>query len=141
MDALNDILAAAAVGLSELYPDIKIYNEDVPNEFPDKCFMLGFAGEPEIKKISPNRYKLSGKLDIAYYSTQNALLLRAEFNRVFYSLSLNLQIISFNNLTIRLNAHASNTVDGVLHDLCSFETFIAASDDTPLITTINIKGV
>jgi len=139
MDALNDILAAVAIGLFRLYPEVKTYSENVPNELPDKCFIIGFAGEPKIEKFINNRFKFSGKLDISYLSNNNELSINSEYNHVFYNLSLNLQVISYENFTVRLNSHTIRTVDNVMHDICSFETFIVAHDETPEIKQITVR--
>ena len=133
MDILNDILAAVSNGINSLYPNLDIFSEFVPDDLPDTCFMIGFAGEPEIKKELGKRYKASGKIDITYYVPKHSPTLNAEFNRVFLNLSLNLQRVTFNETTISLFSHTHKVDDDILHDICSFSTYIYANDNTPFI--------
>lgn len=136
MDILNHILSALTIRLDTLYPEIPIYVELVPNQLPDRWFILEFAGDPEIRKSTGERYEVSGKVDIAYGSEGMGETFKKECNQVFTNLSLNLGVISYEGLTIRPGGFSRKVVDGVLHTVCSFKTFLFRVDITPMIQTV-----
>lgn len=139
MDVLNIILAALSKGLDALYPQMPIYPEFVPQGLPEKCFLIGFAGDVEIKHDVGSRYKVSGKLDIAYYAPQRGAELQGELNTVFASLSLHLRSIEHNGVKLRLHKHKRNVTDDVLHDICDFAAYLFEVDQAPLIDSVKVK--
>lgn len=135
-DKLNIMLEALANSIDSLFPSVPVFKEDVPDSLPEKCFIISYAGDVDVKKQCPRLYRISGSFDISYFSESNTFSQRAEFNSVFLSLSLNMQMISKSDMKIRLNNHISRTVDNVLHDICAFDTFLRVDDDTEFIQTI-----
>lgn len=140
MDVLNIILGAVSNGLYSLYPELDIFTELVPEKLPKRCFLIGYAGEPNIKKDLGERYIVSGKVDIAYYVPKKEHELNAEFNRIFSELSFQLQYVKYEGVNIRLHNHQRQIADDVLHDICSFETFIFRNDNAPVISNISIDN-
>lgn len=141
MDLLNDVLSAVSVGLDTHFPDVEIFPELVPNELPKRCFLIGFVGDVPNDRVSPNRYELSGTLDIAYISPKRGASLQRELNRVFMELSLHLQLVSFGGITVRLMQHKRRVVDDILHDICDFSTQLYQVEHTPKIRDIKIGGM
>lgn len=139
MDILNSILAGVSNGLYKLYPELDIFSEFVPEELPDRCFLIGFAGEPIINKHLGERYKITGKIDIAYFVPKKANELNEEFNKVFCNLAFELQNVEYEGIRIRLFSHERQVVDEVLHDICSFESFVVKVDNSPMINNISVN--
>lgn len=139
MDVLNNILACASVGLDALYPDYPVFVELVPNELPERCFLLGFAGEVDVRHSLGSRYEVSGKLDIAYIAPRRGDVSHAENNTVFARLSLGLRHLSHNDVQIRLGDHTRRDADDVMHDICAFRTFLYRINDTPYMGGINVN--
>ncbi|EYE88270.1 hypothetical protein Q428_08705 [Fervidicella metallireducens AeB] len=139
MDILNSILAGVSNGLYKLYPELDIFSEFVPEELPDRCFLIGFAGEPIINKHLGERYKITGKIDIAYFVPKKAKELNEEFNKVFCNLAFELQNVEYEGIRIRLFSHERQVVDEVLHDICSFESFVVKVDNSPMINNISVN--
>lgn len=140
MDILNIILGAISNGIYALYPELDIFTEFVPEKLPKRCFLIGYAGEPTIKKDFGERYTVSGKIDIAYYVPKKAEELNAEFNRVFSNLSLELQSVEHEGVSIRLYNHERQIADDILHDICSFDTFLLRTDKTPKMKNVSIDS-
>lgn len=139
MDILNDILACVSVALDTLFPDYPVYTELVPEKLPKRCFLLGFAGDVESRRELNFRYQISGQLDIAYICPVRESSSRQECNRVFSTLSLKLRHLAFGEVKLRLEQHSRRDVDGVLHDICSFATFLQEQNDTPPIGRIQVQ--
>ena len=139
MDILNTILGGVSNGLYKLYPELDIFSEFVPEKLPQRCFLIGFAGEPIINKHLGERYKISGKIDIAYYVPKKTKELNEEFNKVFCTLAFELQNVEHEEIRIRLFSHERQVVDDVLHDICSFESFITKVNDSPMINNISVN--
>lgn len=139
MDILSDILACASVWLDSTYPDYPIFTEYVPNELPKRCFLLSYAGDVSINHSLGSRYEVSGKLDIAYIAPKRSDVSVQENNAVFVQLSLGMRHISFGKTRIRLGSHTRHDVDDVMHDICSFKTFLYNINDTPYMGKLNIS--
>jgi len=140
MRILNGILAAVAAALDRLHPDIPVYVDFVPQRLPERCFLLGFAGSPEVKHDLGRRYLVTGQLDIAYYSPRREAGLAEDLNSIFDSLSAELQSIAGANFRLRLPSHRREVVDGVLHDIAPFEVYLLKTDATPLMRRIAARG-
>lgn len=143
MDILNDILSALSVGLDMLFPDTPIYPETVPDQVPSRCFLIGFAGGVDIVRQFPGRRKLSGKLDITYLAPEekDSTGTKRELNRVYAALALHLTCVRYGSVELKLKQHrrVDDGSDGVLHDLCDFDTFLFAVEDIPVMETIDIE--
>jgi hypothetical protein len=139
LDILNDILACASTALDVLYPDYPVFAELVPDELPERCFLLGFAGEIDIRHALGSRYEVSGKLDIAYFSPKRGDGASAENNTVFTNISLNLRHLSYKDIKLRLGNHQRRDVDGILHDICEFRTFLYKINGAPLMREISVS--
>lgn len=140
MDYLNLILAALSNGIDALYPDIAIYSEWVPDKMPTSCFLLGFAGEVSAAHEIGSRITVAGTLDITYAPAlkQDELQIKADINKKFAAISLQLKLITYEGVQLKLRRHRRHDTDDVMHDLCDFTLIIRAVDDTPQITNINI---
>lgn len=138
MDILNDILACVSVALDGLFPDTKVFTELVPDELPERCFLLGYAGEADIKHALGSRYEISGKLDIAYIVPKKGESFKSESNEVFAAISLGLRHLAYDGVKIRLGEHRRQDTDGVLHDICAFKTFLYRTNDFPYMGKINV---
>ncbi len=138
MDILNSILACASEALDGLYPNYPVFTEFVPDELPDRCFLLGFAGDVDIRHALGSRFEVRGKLDITFIAPRRDDESNQENNSVFSAISLQLRHLSHNDIQLRLGSHQRRDVDGVLHDICSFHTFLYKINDTPYMEKINI---
>lgn len=138
MDILNIILGAVSNGIYNLYPELDIFTEFVPEKLPKRCFLLGYAGDPKINKDLGERYLVSGKIDIAYFIPKKDKELNEEFNRVFSNIAFGLQYAEYEGIKVRLFNHERQVADGVLHDICNFESFIFKADNSPSINDISV---
>jgi hypothetical protein len=141
VDILNDILACVSVALDALHPEYPVFQELVPDELPERCFLLGFAGEVDISHEMSKRYRVSGKLDIAYISPKRGDETNRELNAMFQELSLKLHHLSFGGVKIRLGRHTRRIVDDVLHDICDFTTFLYEHSNTPVMERLEQNPV
>lgn len=141
MDIFNLILQAVSCKLDTLYPEVPIFCEIVPQKLPERCFILHFAGSPEIAGELDNRSRVSGTVDIAYFAPQHALTLRQEHNRVFAHTALQLRQLSAPGLRLTLYGHRRQDVDRVLHVLANFQTWLYKVDSTPKISDIRIADM
>lgn len=141
MDVLNDILAALSLGIKTLLPDIPIYSEWVPDELPCECFLIGFAGEVNIGKAVSGRMVVSGQLDIVYLPPrkETELQARKKMNHIFSLLSLQLRVLRYKGVTIRLDQHTRRGADDELHDICRFETYLYESVESPVMGDIDVN--
>lgn len=143
MDVFNDVLTALSVGLDALFPMVPIYPEAVPEKVPPRCFLIGFAGGVETVRQLPGRHRLSGKLDITYLApeSKDSIQAKQELNRVYAVLALQLTYLQHGPVELLLKRHrrVDDGSDGVLHDLCDFDTFLFATENTPTMKVVDIK--
>lgn len=138
MDILNQILSAVSVKLDALYPDVKIFVEEIPQCLPTRYFILNIAGSSEIAQELDERYRVSGTVDIAYFVPRHSPSLQQEYNRVFARVALELRRVSFGSLRLLLHGHRRQDVDDVLHILAQFETHLYRVDHTPMIGGVGV---
>ena len=137
IDIFNDILSCVSNGLDSVFPNIPAFSDTIPNDIPSECFLLDFAGDPEIKKELGHRYKVSGSIDIAYLVPENKILeAKPRFTTIFAEISLRLQHLSYRNINIRLFSHKMQIADGVLHDICVFTTYLNRINNAPVISHV-----
>lgn len=136
------ILAALSTGIDGLYPDIPVYSEWVPGELPKRCFLIGFAGDTDVKGELGGRVKVSGKLDITYLPPEEAedLKVKKELNTIFSTICLQLTSIHTEGVSLKLRNHTRHDDGDELHDLCDFTTFLYPVDDTPALKNLDDKG-
>lgn len=139
MDILNEILTAVSVTLDVLFPGTPVYAEDIPQELPERYFILDYAGNPEIKLELGRRYIISGRLDIAYYIPLEQPDAHKELNAVFATLALQMQRCVSDLLSLRLETHQRNVVDFALHDICPFTCWLLCESGIPEIKDITIN--
>lgn len=138
-DILNFLLYALSNGINEIFPDIPVIAEEVPDELPEECFLIGFAGEISIEHDFDRRYKVEGSFDITYILKKNSGA-ESRHNEIFSKLSLEMKIVSYKDiLSLRLGSHKKRTVDNALHDICKFKTFLYEIENTPLIQNIDYQ--
>lgn len=143
MDIFNITLTALSIGLDELYPDIPIYPEWVPDKLPQRCFLIGFAGNVDVTRELGGRVKAAGKLDVTYLPPEKTedLKIRRELNEIFSTICLQLTSIHAEGVTLKLRGHTRHDDGDELHILCDFSTFLYPIDETPKIASIDIdKG-
>lgn len=143
MDIFNLILSALSTGLDELYPDVPIYSEWIPDKLPARCFLIGFAGDVDVTTELGGRVNVSGKLDIVYLPPEKTeeLEIKKELNGVFATISLQLKNLQAEGFSLRLLGHTRHDDGDELHDLCDFSTYLYSVDNTPKIKDIEIgKG-
>lgn len=140
MDIFNLILSALSTGLDELYPDVPIYSEWIPDKLPARCFLIGFAGDVDVTTELGGRVNVSGKLDIAYLPPEKAdeLKIKKELNEVFANISLQMMALRTEGCSLRLRNHTRHDDGDELHDLCDFSTYLYPIDNTPKVKTIDI---
>lgn len=131
-------LQAVSIGLDALYPEIPIFCEEVPQLLPPRCFILRFAGSPEVVGELDARSRAAGTVDIAYFAPQDDPSLRQEYNRVFARVALDLRNLAAHGCRLKLHRHRRQDVDQVLHILADFCTWLYKVDTAPKIGAINI---
>lgn len=136
---INQMINALSVGIKGLYPDIDIFDEEVSETLPSKSFIIGIAGDIDTAKQPNNRFKISGTFDITYISQNNKMELMAEYNRVRLTIAINLGVIEYQGLKIRLSNYKSMTSNDELHITADFYMFIHAEDETPQINNVTVR--
>lgn len=136
MDILNDILACVSVGLDAVFPDYPIFVELIPDELPERCFILDYAGEAIIRHELGIRYRVSGSVDIKYLAPKRGQVSKRENNSVFLELSLKLHHLAYKKIQLNLEKHTRRDVDDVLHDICEFTTFLYELNPTPVMESL-----
>lgn len=139
MDLLNDIIAALSKGLAKLFPDIPIFPETVPQELPQRCFLIGFAGQVETALGRCDRYAVTGSLDITYLAPEDAADTREELNRVSFVLSVGLNVIQHGGMALTLRRHQCRTDGNELHDVCPFHAAVRRVKTTAAMEDLKIK--
>lgn len=139
MDLLNDIMAALSKGLAGLFPDVPVFAETVPQELPERCFLVGFAGQVETALGRCDRYAVTGSLDITYLAPEELPDAKEELNRVSFVLSVGLNIIQYNGLALTLRRHSCRTDGNELHDVCPFYAAVRRVKPVTLMEDLKIK--
>lgn len=139
MDLLNDIMAALSKGLAGLFPDIPVFAETIPQELPERCFLVGYAGQVETALGRCDRYAVTGSLDITYLTPEEFPDARKELNQVAARLALELNMIRFGELTLRLHRHNCQTDGNELHDVCPFYAAVRRVKPVVLMEDLHIK--
>ena len=115
----------------------------MPQCLPQRCFLLGYAGEVVVQPCPGSHWRITGTLDVTYLAPQRgqALAVKQELNSVFMQLSLQLTCVRHNDLEIHLQRHrrTEDGADQTLHDLVRFEAVLIREDIIPLMRDIKIN--
>lgn len=76
-------------------------------------------------------------MDIAYFSPRQER--QREHNLVFARVALELQHLTFGELRLALRSYRRQDVDGVLHILAGFKTYLFRTEHTPPIGIVNVE--
>lgn len=126
------VIAAAAKKLGEIYPNIKVYTEQVKQGLPEEAFVL-FCIPATNRKVTNVRYQMTGTLDIAYIIRDDSdeSLLKELFAEKYQTISTSLTTIRFGKNKIRLTEFSYQEADNVLHILGNFtiQYFVTEEND------------
>lgn len=139
MDLLNDIMAALSKALNGVFPDVPVFAEEIPQELPERCFLIGFAGQVETALGRCDRYAVTGSLDITYLAPEELPDVKEELNRVAFRLSFGTEIIEHNGLSLRLRRHNCRTDGNELHDICPFYAAVRRVTQPAMMEDLKIK--
>lgn len=113
--------SAVSRRLNELFPHIKVYDEQIKQGIQDENFVLFFA-PAENRKVSATRYQMTGTLDIAYVVRDDSdePKLKKMFQEMFIQISTNMERLEFQRFEgstsrFRLTSFTQTEADNVLH--------------------------
>lgn len=117
--------AAVSKRLKEMYPDVKVYDEQIKQHLADENFVLFFAPS-ENRKVSDVRYQMTGSLDIAYIvrDDKDEAKLKTMFQQKWQEITTGMQNLTYQIATgnvarFRFQNFTQQEADNVLHILCS----------------------
>lgn len=74
---INNARVAVAQKLKELYPNYRVYADDVPQNFKTPAFVI-YIIEQEYNKRLDNKYKGRIAFDVAYFSDKSASEIKSD---------------------------------------------------------------
>lgn len=107
---INSIKQAIVNKLLELHPDYTIYDEDVPQNFKKKSFLIALIDQDYNKRIS-DKYRSLLSFDIAYFSDKANTEIKNDCQTVQLGLLRNFDIVG----TYRILNKQATITDNVLH--------------------------
>jgi len=107
---INSVKQAIVDKLVELYSGYTIYDEDVPQNFKKKSFLITMIEQDYNKRLN-TKYKSLMSFDIAYFSDKKVTEIKADCVLVQLNLLRSFDLISGYRI---LNKQATTT-DNVLH--------------------------
>jgi len=111
---INKIKQVLALKLKSLYPNITIYDEDVPQNFKTPSFFITVIDQEYSKRLF-NKYNSTLNLDIAYFSNKDKTEIKNDCLEVQQNLFRELDIVS----SFRILDKQATITDNVLHLICT----------------------
>lgn len=107
---INDIKECIVETLLKIYPDISIYDEDIPQNFKEPSFLITLTDHQYNKRIN-NKFDSEISFDICFFSSKEDYEIKADCLNIQQELFRNFDFI---NRYRALNKEAT-IVDNVLH--------------------------
>ena len=111
---INKIKQVLALKLKSLYPNITIYDEDIPQNFKTPSFFITVIDQEYSKRLF-NKYNSTLNLDIAYFSNKDKTEIKNDCLEVQQNLFRELDIVS----SFRILDKQATITDNVLHLICT----------------------
>lgn len=111
---INKIKQVLALKLKSLYPNITIYDEDVPQNFKKPSFLISVIDQDYSKRLS-NKYNSTLNLGIAYFSDKSNTEIKSDCLSVQQNLFRELDIVN----SFRILDKQATITDNVLHLICT----------------------
>mgnify|MGYP001630737301 CR=1 FL=1 len=107
---INNVKQAIVNKLHELYPEYKIYDEDVPQNFKKPSFLISLTDQDYNKRLN-NKFKSLISFDVAYHSDKGITEIKEDCIDMQVSLFRGFDLID----SYRVLNKQATTVDNVLH--------------------------
>lgn len=125
------LIAAVSKRLGELYPDVKVYVEQIKQNMPEESFVI-YCSPANNRKVSYNRYQMIGSLDIAYVVRDDSdeKKLKELFADRFQNVTTGMHNLRYKSNRLRISEFSYQEVDNVLHMIGSFEIQYFVAEET-----------
>lgn len=107
---INDIKKCIAESLLKVYPNITIYDEDIPQDFEEPSFLVTLTDQDYSKRIN-NKFNGEVSFDISFFSEKDKFETKNECLKIQQELFRNFDLIT----RYRVLDKQSTIVDNVLH--------------------------
>lgn len=119
---INEIMEAMADSLNEIFPESKIYNEQIKSKIDTPCLFISLKSFKEDKMIS-NRYFNKVSFQITYHA-KNQMNKNDEFFSVYEKIKDALEILRFNENVYNGKDISFEIKEGILHFYVTYSYFI-----------------
>lgn len=119
--SFNAVRKGIITKLKQLYPDVEIYGEAIPQGFQEPSFFVKMFPSSETK-IMDNRYKRYQTFDVHYFT--DAPYVNDDLHEMAERLYNQLETITVNGDELLGTKMEHEIVDGVLHFNVSFNIFV-----------------
>lgn len=116
---INSLINGIANKLNEVFANITIYAEKVPQDFLTPCFFIKCLTHNDDLRLFDGKKKIT-KFDIAYFPTEGSLAVEKEINDILAKLVDNMRVIEAEGHKIRGYEISTEKVDDVLHYFISY---------------------
>ena len=107
---INDIKKCIVDNLLNIYPDITIYDEDIPQNFKAPSFLITLTDQDYSKRIN-NKFNGEVSFDISFFSEKDRFEIKNDCLKVQQDLFRSFDLIN----KYRVLDKQSTIVDNVLH--------------------------
>lgn len=122
---MNELIGAIAEYLTKLFPGIKVYTEQIPQDAPASFFFVDELETPVIPMLGPRSMRTIS-LDIRYHGKTNK-----EMRQIRDSLLSALDRVPFGAHILAGRNINSNMVDRVQHILVDFDLYFIRKEIKP----------
>lgn len=137
MVTINDIRTAVFHRLSERFPDIKRYGEEIRQGFEEPCFFVKLLTASQTQELDI-RYMRTHSFDIHYFPVDNS---NNEAHDMAEQLYDTLELIEFNGALYRGINMNHEIVDGVLHFFVDYNFHVRRIvPDVPKMESLEQEG-
>ena len=107
---INDIKQCIVDNLLNIYPDITIYDEDIPQNFKTPSFLITLTDQDYSKRIN-NKFNGEVSFDISFFSENDKFEIKNDCLKIQQELFRNFDLIT----KYRVLDKQSTIIDNVLH--------------------------
>lgn len=107
---ISEIKQAIAQKILELYPEVTIYDEDIPQNFKTPSFLVTVIEQSYGKRLA-DKYNSTVSFDVAYFSDKKKNEIKSDCQAVMVNLLRAFDLMD----TFRARNSQANITDNVLH--------------------------
>lgn len=107
---INEIKQAIAQKILKLYPEVTIYDEDIPQNFKTPSFLVAAIEQSYGKRLA-DKYNSTVRFDVAYFSDKKKNEIKSDCQAVMVNLLRTFDLVD----TFRVRNLQANIIDNVLH--------------------------